>query len=71
MKDINGKEIFIGMTVKSTQQSGGLMSPAPSQTGVCELKEDRIVIRFRRSFHDWDSFILLEGKINEIINDTL
>jgi hypothetical protein len=70
MKDTKGKEIIIGMSIKSTQQAGGFINPSPSTLGICEADKDgRLVIRFRKSFHEWDSFIILHGKINEIINN--
>lgn len=68
MKDINGVEIEVGMTVKSLQPSGGILPPAPAQTGeVTLLKDGRMAIRFKEYNYDFYSYILLDGKINEIV----
>lgn len=72
MKDINGIEIKIGQTVKTQQPSGGFLPPADSETGIVEFdeklcKEGQLVIRYRKSNREFDQFILLNGKINEVI----
>lgn len=71
--DINGKEIKPGDTVKTQQPSGGVLPPAPPTTGIAELTTDAfgyetLQIRFKRKFKNYDSLILLYGKINEVIN---
>jgi hypothetical protein len=71
MKDINGVEIKVGMKVKTQQQSGGILSPAPPQIGIVEdcvdaFNNPSLQIRFR-THYDFDQFILLEGKINEVV----
>jgi len=66
--DINGNDIFIGDKVKTTQPSGGILPPAESVIGIVEMyKDGDIVIRYRESHRNFDQFISLEGKINEII----
>jgi hypothetical protein len=67
MKDINGFEIWAGQKVKTLQPCGGLLNPAPAQIGIVEFKENQLVIRFRIKNRDFDQFILLNGKINEIV----
>lgn len=67
MLDINGIEIKVGQTVKSQQKPGGIFNPAPPETGIVELGNDGLVIKYRRPGQNFDRFILLEGKINEII----
>jgi hypothetical protein len=73
LKDINGKKIEVGDTVKTTQPSGGLLNPADSETGVVEktkdaFGQDSLQIRYRKQGTNYDRFILLNGKINEIIS---
>lgn len=72
MKDVNGKEIKVGDTVKTLQHSGGFLPPAPATIGIVEETETRFLgktfqIRFRADHRDFDQFILLDGNINEII----
>lgn len=71
MKDINGKEIKVGDTVKTLQYSGGFLPPAPAKVGVVEdaisFGMPTFQIRYREAFRDFDQFILLQGQINEII----
>jgi hypothetical protein len=71
--DINGKKIEEGDMVKSMQPSGGILSPSEGQIGVVEktkdaFGQDDFRIRFRREGKNFDQFILLNGKINEIIS---
>ena len=73
LKDINGKKIEVGDTVKTTQPSGGLLSPADSEVGVVEktkdaFGQDALQIKYRRQGTNYDRFILLNGKINEIVS---
>ena len=71
--DINGEKIEEGDVVKSTQPSGGILSPSEGQIGVVEktkdaFGQDDFQIRFRKEGKNFDQFILLNHKINEIIN---
>jgi hypothetical protein len=73
LKDINGKKIEVGDTVKTTQQSGGLFNPNDSETGIVEKTKDAfgqesLQIRYRKQGTNYDRFILLNGKINEIVH---
>jgi len=74
MKDINGIEIKVGDTVKSTQPSGGVFNPAPAQIGTVVFveycNEKSLAIRYSRKYagKDIDVHILLAGKINEIVS---
>ena len=73
MLDINGIEIVIGSTLKTQQPSGGILPSAPAQIGVVEAyKYDtfkgELCIKFKSKGQSFDSFILLEQKINEVIN---
>lgn len=73
MKDINGIEIEIGMTVKTTQPSGGILNPAPSETGevinftVSWQTKPMLAIKYKRHNNQFYRHILLHGKINEVI----
>lgn len=70
IKDINNKDIKIGDTVKTQQHSGGILPPAPPTIGIVEIKKfnsEKVVIRYRKPHLSFDSFIALEGQINEII----
>ncbi len=74
MKDINGIEIKVGDTVKTQQPAGGILPPAPAEIGIvgetiCTItNKPTLQIRYKRQGHDFYSYILLEGKINEVIN---
>jgi hypothetical protein len=75
LKDINGKKIEVGDTVKTTQPSGGVLSPADSEIGVVEKTKDAfgndaLQIKYRKQGTNYDRFILLNGKINEIVEKT-
>jgi hypothetical protein len=72
MKDINGIKIKIGDTVKTQQPSGGILPPAPAETGeVCwyekqnETKE--LAVRFKKENEVFYRYILLSGKINIVL----
>jgi len=73
MKDINNIEIKIGDTVKTTQPSGGVLSPAKPTTGevinftVSWQDEPMLAIRYKKYNNQFYSHILLYGQINEII----
>jgi len=67
MKDINNKEIRVGDTVKTQQQSGGILPPAPAQIGIVEVKNGAMVIKYKQEGDLFNRFILLEGKINEVL----
>ena len=77
MKDINNVEIKIGDNVKTKQPAGGILSPAPPQIGEVILAPDRfgdlykgkLFIKYKKRIATGviDSYISLEGKINEII----
>jgi len=72
MKDINGIEIKVGDKVKTQQPSGGILPPSPPKTGIVENTTDAfgnetLQIRYRKENRTFDQFILLDGKINEII----
>jgi hypothetical protein len=76
LKDINGKKIEVGDTVKTTQPSGGLLNPADSEIGVVEKTKDAfgqesLQIRYRKQGTNYDRFILLNGKINEIVSKSI
>jgi len=71
MKDINGVVIKGGMKVKTQQKSGGILIPASPQTGIVEECLDAfgnktMQIRYR-THYSFDQFILLDGKINEVV----
>lgn len=77
--DINGREIKPGDTVKTQQPSGGILPPANPTTGIAEITTDAfgyetLQIRFKKQYRvkgetkDYDAFILLNFKINEVIN---
>jgi hypothetical protein len=70
--DINGKKIEEGDIVKSTQPSGGILSSSEGQIGIVEktkdaFGQDDFQIRFKKEGRNFDQFILLNNKINEII----
>lgn len=75
MLDINGIEIRLGMTVKSIQPSTGVLPSSCPRTGkVINYKlsyenKEVLAIKYHKSYNgiESDSFVLLEGKINEII----
>lgn len=74
MEDIHGKEIRVGMRVKTQQPEGGIFNPAPAEIGIVEeckdaFGRDSLHIRYRRPNQNFDRFILLEGKINEIVGE--
>lgn len=73
MKDINNIEIKLGMMVKTTQPSGGLFNPGPSVVGEVVYRKlsysntHELAIKFKNNNDEFHSYILLDGKINEII----
>ena len=71
MIDINGIEIKVGQKVKTQQPSGGILPPAPAQIGEVVYKEFNrgilMCIRYRKEGQDFDRYISLEGKINEVV----
>ena len=72
LKDINGKKIEVGDTVKTTQFSGGLLNPASPEVGIVEKTKDAfgndgLQIKYRKEGTNYDRFILLNGQINEIV----
>jgi len=71
MRDIKGLEIKIGQTVKTRQPSGGILPPAPAQIGeVCYKgfsNGNFLCIKYRNEGQDFDRYITLEGKINEVL----
>lgn len=77
MKDINGIEIKIGDTVKTQQPGGGFLPPANPTVGevvnytthrsYTETSQE-LAIKFKKNNNEFYSFILLHGKINEVIN---
>ena len=69
MLDVNGKQIEVGMTVKTTQPSNGILPPAESTIGIVEecfdaFGNEALLIRTKA-----DRMILLTSKINEIISE--
>jgi hypothetical protein len=75
LKDINGKKIEVGDIVKTTQPSGGLFNPANPEIGIVEKTKDAygnnaLQIKYRKQGTNYDRFILLNGKINEILEKT-
>lgn len=73
MKDINGVEILPGSEVMTQQRPGGILPPAPAVTGFAErytnvLGKPALRIRYRKPGQDFDKFIDLEGKINQVIS---
>jgi len=73
MRDINNITIKVGDTVETRQHPGGILAPAPPTIGIVEpvvdaFGMDTIQIRYRKPGKEFDSFILLSGKINKIIN---
>ena len=74
MNDKNGQLIQIGDTVESVQPSGGVLAPAPAQRGKVEytknLFDEQVnifCIVFKKDGQNFNSRILLLGKINTII----
>lgn len=72
LTDINGKKIKVGDTVKTTQPSGGILSPGSPEIGIVEKTKDAfgndaLQIRYRKNGDNFDRFILLNGKINEVV----
>jgi hypothetical protein len=72
--DINGVEIKEGQRIKSQQPSGGIFAPAPAVIGrvVIEhsLAGDDLLLRYQPSgYKNHFSYILLRGKINEVLED--
>lgn len=72
MKDIHGVIIKAGYKVKTQQQGGGIFSPDEPKIGTVEKTKDAfgnnaLQIRYRNPLRSFDSFILLNGKINEIV----
>lgn len=72
MFDINGVKIEVGQTVKTIQPSGGILPPSTPETGMVEncidaFGNSTFQIRYRKSFRNFDQFILLKHKINEVI----
>jgi hypothetical protein len=72
--DINGVEIKLGDTVKTQQPKGGLLPQAEAKTGLVvhwfDLNGDGtayLVIKFKNVNEKYNRYILLDGKINEII----
>ena len=73
MQDINGITIKPGMTVKSTHYPGGILPPGPPDIGIVEDTVDAfgkpaLCIRYRKPNQDFDRFILIDHRINEVIN---
>jgi hypothetical protein len=72
LKDIKGRLIEEGDLVKTKQAEGGLMSPSEGNVGIVEktkdaFNNDALLIRFRKTGKNYDTIILLNGQINEII----
>ena len=71
LRDIKLREIKVGMIVKTTQPSGGLLTPAPSQTGEVCIKnfceKNVLCIRYKKYSQDFYRYISLENKINIIV----
>lgn len=72
IKDIHGEIIKPGQIVTSAQKPGGILSPGEPKTGIVEETTDAfnnktLRIRYREPYRTFDQFILLEGKINEIV----
>ena len=74
IKDIKGIEIKIGQIVKSKQPIGGFLPPAPAKIGeVCYKKFNNgifLCIKYREEGQVFDRHITLQGKINEVLEDT-
>lgn len=73
MIDIKGIEIKPGMTVKTTQYSGGILPTGKPTTGIVEETTDAfgmpaLQIRFREPWRTFDQFVIIDHHINEIIN---
>jgi len=72
LKDIKGRLIEEGDMVKTKQAEGGLMSASEGQVGIVEktkdaFNNDALLIRFRKTGKNYDTTILLNGQINEIV----
>jgi hypothetical protein len=72
LKDIKGRLIEEGDMVKTKQAEGGLMSASEGEVGIVEktkdaFNNDALLIRFRKTGKNYDTTILLNGKINEIV----
>ena len=75
MQDINGINIEVGMMIKTQQHTGGILPPAPAQIGEVIYKEfnnkNLMCIKFRNGGQDFDRYISLDGKINEVVLNAL
>jgi len=73
MVDINGVLIEVGQTVKTQQHEGGIFAPAPAKVGEVVLLDriaetnSRLAIKFYLEGRTFPNYILLDGKINEVI----
>ena len=72
MKDVNGIDILPRMKVKKMQKSGGIMPPGSPEIGIVEETVDAfgmpaLRIRYRKSFRNFDQFIIIDNQINEVL----
>lgn len=73
MVDINGVLIEVGQTVKTQQREGGVFAPAPATVGEVVLLDritelnSRLAIKFYIEGRTFPNYILLDGKINEVL----
>ena len=72
--DINGLEIKEGQRIKSQQPSGGIFAPAPPVTGIVVIEhslagKDLLLHYHPSGYKTHFSYILLKGKINEVLED--
>jgi hypothetical protein len=67
--DTNNKEIKLGMTVTTQQESGGLFNPAPPKTGIVVMFQDQICVEYQKQYQGKtiNCYISLYGKINTIL----
>lgn len=68
MKDKYGNEIKIGDRVKTQQPPGGILPPAAPVVGIVRASVPwDLLSGLVLEYHDPPRYILLEGKINEVI----
>lgn len=68
LRDMNDIVICVGDTVRSSQYSGGVFRPAPPVIGEVVFKDERFMLKYRINGQEFDSFLLLDNTINEIVS---